>query len=141
MTEVREHCELGAPAHQVWDLVADFGGFVEMLVSPRNGEVHTHGAGVGMTRTVRVDGAHLVERLDEIDGQSWRTRYSMLVTGPFPVVDYQATISLNPLGENRCRLDWVGSFHPDGASESDAAAAVRAVYLEGIALMHQRFGA
>jgi hypothetical protein len=28
MTEVRETCELGAPAHEVWGLVADFGGLL-----------------------------------------------------------------------------------------------------------------
>jgi hypothetical protein len=141
MTEVREYCELGAPAQQVWSLVADFGGFVEMLVASRNGKVETRGVGVGMTRTVTVDGEQLVERLEEIDEHRWHTRYSMPVTGPLPVADYQATITLNPLGESRCALGWVGSFIPNGASEHDAADAVRAVYVEGIALMRQRFGA
>jgi hypothetical protein len=141
MIEVREHSELGASARQVWSLVADFGGFVEMLVASRNGKVETHGAGVGMTRTVIVDGEHLVEQLDEIDEKRWRTRYSMIVTGPFPVVDYQATITLNPLRHDRCRLVWAGSFIPHGASEHDAVEAVRAVYVEGITLMRQRFGA
>jgi polyketide cyclase/dehydrase/lipid transport protein len=140
MTEVREYCESGAPAQQVWSLVADFGGFVEMLVASRNGKVETQGVGVGMTRTIAIDGEHLVERLDEIDEHRWRTRYSMLITGPFPVRNYQATIILNPCGETRCALDWLGSFIPDGASELDAADAVRAVYIEGIALMRQRFG-
>ncbi|OBG19750.1 SRPBCC family protein [Mycobacterium sp. 852002-51057_SCH5723018] len=140
MIEVQEHGELGAPAPRVWGLVADFGGFVEMLVASRNGEVTTHGSGVGMTRTVDVDGERLVERLDEVDEERWRTRYSMIVTGPLPIADYQATITLNPLRHDRCRLDWAGSFVPDGATEDDAAAAVRAVYVEGIALMRQRFG-
>jgi hypothetical protein len=141
MTEVREHCELGASAQRVWSLVADFGGFVEMLVASRNGKVETHGAGVGMTRTVTVDGEQLVERLDEIDEKRWRTKYSMIATGSFPLIDYQATIALNPLGDNRCRLVWAGSFIPHGASEDDAAQAVRAVYVEGITLMRERFGA
>ena len=33
MTEVKESCELGAPAAEVWSLVADFAGFAEMLVA------------------------------------------------------------------------------------------------------------
>jgi hypothetical protein len=140
MTEVREHCELGAPAAQVWGLVADFGGFVEMLVASRNGTVQTQGTGVGMTRTVAVDGQCLVERLDELDEKCWRTRYSMIVTGAFPVADYHASISISPLSQDRCALDWVGSFTPDGASEDAAAHAVRSIYLEGITLMRQRFG-
>ncbi|OBB78032.1 hypothetical protein A5760_22615 [Mycobacterium colombiense] len=140
MTEVRQYCELGASAQQVWSLVTDFGRFVEMLVASRDGTVRTRGAGVGMLRTVTVGGEHMIERLDEIDERRWRTRYSMIATGPFPVADYRATITLNPLGENRCALTWAGSFIPHGASESDAAEAVRSVYVEGIALMRQRFG-
>jgi hypothetical protein len=141
MTEVREHCELDASARQVWSLVADFGGFVEMLVASRNGTVQTNGAGLGMTRTVVVDGEQLVERLDELDEKHWRTTYSMLATGPLPIADYQATITLAPLGDNRCALEWAGSFTPCGASESDAAEAVRAVYVEGFKLMRERFAA
>jgi hypothetical protein len=56
MTEVQESCELGAPAPEVWSLVADFAGFAEMLVASRNGTVQINGSGVGMTRDVRVDG-------------------------------------------------------------------------------------
>lgn len=140
MTQVHECCELGASVHQVWRLVADFGGFVEMLVASRDGTVRTRGAGIGMLRTVTVDGECMVERLDEIDEEQWRTRYSMIMTGPFPVADYRATITLHPLGENRCALSGVGSFIPVGANESDAAAAVRSVYSEGMALMRGRFG-
>jgi hypothetical protein len=124
----------------VWGLLADFGGFVEMLVAQREGTVQTHGAGVGMTRTVTVGEDRMLERLEEMDEANWRTRYSMLVTGPFPVVNYQATISLTELGPTRCAVDWVGSFVPSGASARDAATAVRAVYAEGIALMRTRFG-
>jgi len=141
MTEVREVCELGASTAHVWSLIGDFGGFAEMLVSPRNGTVRISGAGVGMTRTVTIGDEHLVERLDDIDDIDWCTGYSMLVTGPLPIADYRATISLFPLATNRCALVWVGSFVPDGASETEAAEAIRAVYVEGIDLMRRRFGA
>jgi polyketide cyclase/dehydrase/lipid transport protein len=141
VTEVREHCELGASAPRVWSLISDFEGFVQMLVASREGKVEIHGAGVGMTRTVTVDGERVVERLDVVDESHWRSTYSMVATGPFPVADYQATITLHPRGVSRCALNWEGSFTPRGVSEHVAAEAVRAVYLEGIALMRQRFGA
>jgi hypothetical protein len=141
MTEVRESCELGGSAPQVWRLIADFGGFAEMLVAPRDGTVQTSGMGVGMTRTVTIGDDYLVERLEEIDDANWWTRYSMLVTGPLPVADYRATISLSPLATDRCALTWVGSFAPCDASEGEAADAIRAVYIEGIDLMRRRFGA
>jgi Polyketide cyclase / dehydrase and lipid transport len=140
MTEVWERCELGSPAREVWGLLTDFGGFVEMLVAQREGTVQTHGTGVGMTRTVTVGEDQMLERLEEVDEANWRTRYSMLVTGPLPIADYQATISLTELGPTRCAVDWVGSFVPSGANAEDAVATVRAVYADGIALMRKRFG-
>jgi hypothetical protein len=94
-----------------------------------------------MTRIVTIGEEYLVERLEDIDDTNWWTRYSMLVTGPLPIADYRATISLSQLATDRCALSWVGTFVPDGASESEAAEAIRAVYVEGIDLMRQRFGA
>jgi hypothetical protein len=141
MTEVHESCELGARAEEVWSVVGDFAGFAEMLVASRDGNVETSGVGVGMTRTVRVGDDSMVERLDSIDETRFCTRYSMPVTGPFPIADYQATIALTPLAADRCALEWVGSFIASGASEGEAADAIRAVYVEGIALLHRRFGA
>lgn len=141
MTEVRESCELGVPAPHVWSLVADFAGFAEMLVASRNGNVQISGAGVGMTRAVRVDGQFLLERLEEIDEDNFQTRYSMLVTGPFPISDYQATIALTAVSADRCALQWTGCFVPLDVAEREAADAIRAVYVEGIALMQRRFGA
>jgi hypothetical protein len=140
MTEVRESCELGASADEVWSVVADFARFAEMLVASRNGNVQISGAGVGMTRTVRVGDDYMVERLEVIDETRFCTSYSMPVTGPFPIADYQATIALTPLAADRSALEWVGSFIASGAGESEAAEAIRAVYVEGIALLHRRFG-
>jgi len=140
MTEVREACELGASAERVWTVVSDFGGFAEMLVASRNGNVETSGVGVGMTRAVRVGDDYLLERLEAIDDTRFCTRYSMPVTGPFPMTDYQATIALTPLANDRCALEWVGSFVASGASDREAADAIRSVYVDGIALLHGRFG-
>ena len=140
MTEVREHCELGSSVAEVWGLVGDFRGFVEMLVAPRGGTVRTDGDGVGMTRTVIVGHDRMVERLEELDETNWRVRYSMLETGPLRIVDYQAVIALTALGANRSAVAWVGSFAPDGASEREADVAVRSIYIEGLTLMRARFG-
>jgi len=140
MTEVRESCELGSSANEVWTLIGNFGGFAEMLVASRGGTVQVSGTGIGMIRTVTIGDEHLIERLEDSDDINWRTGYSMLETGPLPIADYRATISLSPLPADRCTLDWVGTFVPDGATEAEAADAVRAVYVEGIELMRRRFG-
>jgi hypothetical protein len=93
-----------------------------------------------MTRTVTVGHDRMVERLEEIDERGWRVRYSMLETGPLPISDYRAVISLTAVSANRSALEWVGSFAPDGADERAADAAVRAIYTEGLTLMRARFG-
>ncbi|MFE3442783.1 SRPBCC family protein [Nocardia sp. NPDC059180] len=141
MIEVREQCELGSDADTVWKQIRDFPGFVEMLVESRDGaRVEPSGEGIGMLRTVTLGADTVVERLEELDDSARRTSYSMPVTGPFPIAGYLATITLAPLGGNRCALTWSGRFEPAGVAEEIAAAAVREVYTAGIDVLRVRFG-
>lgn len=140
MTWVRERARLGASAARVWRVVGDFGGLIEAILDGREGRVRVEGDGVGALRTVTVGEDTMVERLEEQDDQSWRTSYSMPVTGPFPVTGYRSTIQLTPAGEGRCDLEWTGTFEPAGVSEDVAASAVRRVYVEAIAMLRRRFG-
>jgi polyketide cyclase/dehydrase/lipid transport protein len=114
---------------------------VEVLLAARpDSKVESEGSGVGMLRTVTLGGAVLVERLEELDDSRWSTSYSMPVTGPFPVKDYVSTITLTPIGDQRCAMDWVGRFAPAGGDEAASAAAVREVYDGGTAVLRERFG-
>ncbi len=132
---------MGAAATAVWDVVGDFRGLIEAMIEGTGGRVEVEGEGVGALRTVTLGTDVLVERLEDQDDAAWRTTYSMLVTGPFPVTGYRSTIELTPAGRDRCELEWTGTFEPAGVDDDVADAAVRGVYTGAIAMLHRRFGA
>jgi polyketide cyclase/dehydrase/lipid transport protein len=137
MAGVLEEAEFGATPEEVWKVVGDFIGLVEMLDFP----VAAEGEGIGMLRKVTVGADLLVERLEERDEASKRIRYSMPVSGSVPVANYVATMQLAPAGAGRCALRWTSTFEPAGASEDVAVTTVRNVYKDIIAALQRRFGA
>lgn len=140
MAQVSERARLGASAARVWKVVGDFGGLVEAILDGGEGRVQVEGDGIGALRTVTVGEQTMVERLEAHDERSWRTSYSMPVTGPFPMTGYRSTIQLTPAGDKRCDLEWTGTFEPVGVAEDVAASAVRRVYVDAIAMLRRRFG-
>ncbi|MFD0687175.1 SRPBCC family protein [Actinomadura fibrosa] len=140
MAQVQERTWLGAEPEEVWKLVGDFVGFIEVLIADIDGaRLEVEGEGIGMLRRVSVGTDVAVERLEEHDDAAWRTSYSMPVTGPFPMTGYLSTIQLEAVGDGECELVWTGSFEPDGVAEDVAAAEVRKVYTQGIAKLRAVF--
>jgi hypothetical protein len=124
MTEVKEQGELSSGAQTVWSVVREFGGFVEAL----GGRVELEGEGIGTLRTIPMGSESVVERLDELDDENMRVRYTILQAGPLPVSDYHATMEISRSGDDACTLTWSSTFDPDGVSEEDAITAVQRMY-------------
>ena len=82
MVEVAVEDHIDAPVGKVWDLIADFVGFVATQGLAVTGE----GEGVGMTRTIDMNGIEVVERLEVCDPQSRTLAYS-IVRSPLPMSD------------------------------------------------------
>jgi hypothetical protein len=136
MTEVKEQGDIPSKAPEVWALVRDFGGFVEMLGVP----VELEGEGIGTRRKMTLGSDTVVERLDELDDGDMRVRYSILEAGPLPVREYQATMQLAEGDGDSCTLTWSSTFEPAGTSEEDAVTAVQRVYRGGIKALQRHFG-
>ena len=85
-------------ADQFWDLIGDFGDTGKWSGRPPEACLRS-GRGVGALRTLTLaDGRQIVDRL-EAQGDKFMT-YS-IVTSPFPVVSYKATMAVSPLARNR----------------------------------------
>ena len=70
-----------------------------------------------------------------------KTSYSYtIVSGPLPVVNYKATISLNTTAEGKTLLKWTSNFEaPAGADDASATRAVEAIYDSGLAKLVNNF--
>ena len=121
-------------ADQFWDLIGDFGDTGKWSGRPPEACLRS-GRGVGALRTLTLaDGRQIVDRL-EAQGDKFMT-YS-IVTSPFPVVSYKATMAVSPLGPKSCEFSWSGEFEPSGQTDTQSVAFWENIYRSGIAMMER----
>ncbi len=119
-------------ADALWALIGDFGDTGRWTGRPPEACVQA-GEGIGALRTLTLaDGRQIVDRLETQGSQFYS--YS-IVTSPFPVAAYAATMTVTPIDTGTCELDWRGEVTPDGVSEADSVALFEGFYRHGIALM------
>lgn len=138
MTEVHTSQKLPFSADQVWDMIGRFGSVANWHPAVvRSEEREEDGA------TVRelslLDGSKVLERLEKLDDGARSCTYS-IVSSPFPVANYSATLSVRAEDENSCTVEWAGSFEAAGASEDEATKVVRQIYETGFENLRKMFG-
>ncbi len=131
MTNVTVQETIKGPAAAVWARLSDFAG---IEVGGPITAFETEGEGVGMTRTITLGGADIVERLDAFDADAMTFAYSIINDGgPLPVKNYSAKVQVADQGDGTCQVTWSGDFEPNGAPEAQAVQVVEGIYKGGIA--------
>lgn len=123
-----------ASAEQVWRLIGGFDSLPDWLpYIPKS--VLTEGGRV--RRLSNPNGDDIIERLMAFDEPSRSYTYRIL-TAPFPVKDYQATLSVHDDGPS-ARVEWRGSFTPVGVSDQEAVRLFQGIYEDGLSALAERF--
>ena len=140
MSEVKVSESIDAPAAKVWGLLGDFGGVTKwggsMLQS-----CTVEGSGVGAVRTIGLPGGMSIqERCEGYDDAGRALTYSIIGKSPIPIRNYRSTCRVVETGPNSCRVDWEGSFEPDGVPEDQAQNLVRGIYTGGISGVRKLLG-
>jgi len=140
MSEVKVSETVAAPAAPVWEVLGDFGGVLKwggkMVQS-----CTVEGSGVGAVRRVGLPGgAEIAERCEAYDPAGRSLSYSIVGKSPVPIRNYFSTVKVIEQGPNACRVDWRGTFEPDGVPEEQAQAMVRGIYTGGIAGVRKLLG-
>jgi carbon monoxide dehydrogenase subunit G len=130
MAEVRIQEEIAAPAQAVWDLLGDFAAVGRWF--PGASRVSVEGKGVGAVRTIPMGGSKIRERLEAFDEKARRFEYS-IVEAPLPVKNYRATVSVEALGPQRCRVHWLTRFEAVGMPAEQLAPGLEGAYRSGLA--------
>ena len=130
MTTVEVVEQIAAGANDVWGILGDFGG---VKVGGPVEAVEVEGEGVGAVRTITMNGAKIVERLEAHDEGSLTFTYAIINDDhPLPVSNYSATVIITADGGDACTVNWTGSFEPKGADEEAASNLVRGIYTGAI---------
>ena len=123
--------EMNVPAQKAWDAIADFGGILKWAPVDDTATIECQGEGVGMVRTLYFPGLGTAdERLDVLDHNTMTLVLTITEGLPFGLAEYEATISVESLGDDRCACTWRGDFKvPEGASEDEAKANLEGAYV------------
>lgn len=123
-------------ADRVWQLIGGFDALPDWLPFIPESALSQG----GRVRTLKsVDGDTIIERL--LDFNEARRSYSYtILSGPAPVRDYQSTLQVVAQGSGS-RVQWSGSFVPQGISDAEATALFAGIYEAGLAALKQQLEA
>ena len=135
MAKATAFIDLNADIDQVWHLIGGFDSLPDWLPFIPQSALSEG----GRVRTLKsVAGETIIERLLDFNEAERSYSYTIL-KGPAPVRDYQSTLRVLPAGEG-VRVEWSGSFNPDGISDAEASALFSGIYVDGLAALKQKLG-
>ncbi|MBA2492409.1 MAG: SRPBCC family protein [Gammaproteobacteria bacterium] len=129
-TKVNSTTHLDVPAEQVWQMIGQFKSFADWHPAVEKSELEQGGS---VRRLSLIGGGTIVERLERIDDESFKYRYS-IVDSPLPVANYVSELRVvKDDSGNGCSVEWSSEFAPAaGTSTSDAEKSIRDIYDAGL---------
>ena len=130
MSEAKVVKNIAASADAVF---AHLGDFSAIKAGGPIDAVSFEGAGVGMLRTLSMNGGEVIERLESHDTAAREFSYAILNDdSPLPFQGYSARVVVQDNGDGSCTVDWTGTFEPKGVDESVAVNVATGIYAGGI---------
>ena len=127
--------QFAIPVDTLWVMIGDFGDVGKWSGRPPEACVQ-EGLGIGALRILTLDdGRQVVDRLDAQGDDFYR--YS-IVTSPFPVISYTATMSVAAVDAATSELTWRGEIEPDGISNEAATEMFEGMYRYGVSLIERQ---
>jgi uncharacterized protein YndB with AHSA1/START domain len=142
MIEVTITGDVGAPAAEVWALVADFNVLPAWLPGVTDSAIEGDGRTPGAVRRLEISvlgGRWAAERLESFDDDARSFSYSIVDTD-LPLKDYLSTFRIDESGDGQsCTITWSARFAAKDAPDADAEGFVRGAYTAGIDNLKRRF--
>ncbi|MER5961429.1 SRPBCC family protein [Streptomyces sp. NPDC002057] len=126
--------DIPASPDRVWQLIGGFDSLPDWLPYIPASELSEG----GRVRTLaNEDGGVIIERLEAFDDKARSYSYSIL-QAPFPVTGYLSTLSVHAApGQDTARVEWSGTFTPNGISDHEAVSLFHGIYQDGLTALHR----
>ncbi|MFJ4713617.1 SRPBCC family protein [Streptomyces sp. NPDC088785] len=137
MSAARAALDVPQAADRVWQLIGGFDALPDWLpyitrsVPGRGGRLRT---------LTNAEGGVIVERLEAFDADARSYTYA-IERAPFPVTGYRSTLRVVDLGPAGSRVEWSGTFTPDGVSDAEASALFEGIYRDGLTALAKTLAA
>ncbi|RZB19184.1 SRPBCC family protein [Streptomyces sp. F001] len=137
MTAARVTLDVPQPADRVWQLIGGFGSLPDWLPYITESLL---GEGGRLRTLTNAEGGVIVERLEAFDETARCYTYS-IAQAPFPVTGYRSTLQVVDRGGDGSRVEWSGTFTPDGVTDAEATALFEGIYRDGLAALAETLAA
>lgn len=131
-----ETVTVAAPANEVWAVVGNFGNLGAWHPAVASTEIvagTNNEPGAKRLLTLGGGGGTVTEQLKEYD-QAGKSYTYVILGGVLPVVNYRATIDVEPVDDSSSKVTWTGTFDPaEGSKPEDVQKAISGVYAAGLA--------
>lgn len=118
--------EVAAPIERAWPAFADFASVGELMPP---GSVEVEGSGVGAIRSITAPGGVIRERLETLDDAGRTFSYAIINDdAPLPLSAYLATVRLQAISADRCKVHWSSEFEPRGVPEEQIRSGMEQQY-------------
>lgn len=135
MSKVSMKTTIDAPIAKVWRTMGGFNALPDW--HPAVQESTLEGGGTRRRLTL-AGGAELVEEQTGRDEGNHSYSYAIL-SGPLPVANYRATITVKEEKDGSATVEWSGDFEPLG-SETNAVETIQQIYSSGLNNLRKMFG-
>ncbi|MER5410929.1 SRPBCC family protein [Streptomyces sp. NPDC002769] len=126
--------DIPASPDRVWQLIGGFDSLPDWLPYIPSSELADGGR---VRRLTNEEGGVIVERLEAFDDKARTYSYSIL-QAPFRVTGYLSTLTVHETArQDRARVEWSGSFTPDGIGDDEAIALFHGIYTDGLAALNR----
>ncbi|MCX5559791.1 SRPBCC family protein [Streptomyces sp. NBC_00038] len=126
--------DVPASPDRTWQLIGGFDSLPDWLPYIPTSELSEG----GRVRSLRAeDGGVIIERLEAFDNTARTYTYSIL-QAPFPVTGYLSTLTVHTVpGQDTARVEWSGTFTPNGVTDEEAIALFHGIYSDGLDALHR----
>ena len=139
MSNVDLSTKLPVSADIVWQTIGGFSSIAQWHPAIESSEETSEDGATIRTLALAGGAGTVVEKLETLNDKERSCTYS-IVSSPMPLSNYEATLRVRADGPMSCTVEWSSQFDAEGASENDAAAAVRQVYEAGFENLKRMFG-
>lgn len=121
--------EIPVSPDKVWERIGGFDSLPDWLPYIPNSELSEGGR---VRKLANADGDIIVEKLMAYDNDGHSYSYA-IIQAPFPVTNYLSTLRVEGTNDGKgCRVEWTGSFTPNGVSKAEAARLFQGIYENGL---------
>lgn len=125
MAKAKVSRDIEAGAHQVWEVLADFGNMGWMEGPDK---VEAIGEGIGQVRRIHLGGMDPIEEvLEALDHEARTLQYSIPKNAVIPFDNYLATVVVSG-DEVSCQVDWSCELDEGELPAADAQAMMEGAY-------------